>query len=94
MTDHIGHISNIIYMFDQLKEHPYGSRTIIAEHINGISQNGLFGDVSGEDLVNRLIKFSEEQLLDVLRVVKAVYAIPTNRKVDTDSDSDSIEKFG
>ncbi len=95
MTEHIGHVSEILYLYDQLKKHPYGARAIIADRVSKLGKCWLTGDVSGSDLVRELISFSEEYLLDVIRVTKAVYAIPTNRIESlNDSDSDSIEKFG
>lgn len=97
MNNRIGHVSKILYLFDQLKEHPYGSRTIVINHISTLGHCWLDENVSGSEIVRTLMGFSEENLLDVIRVTQAVYAIPTNRKeasIDPDSDSDSIEKFG
>lgn len=97
MTDRIGHVSNILYMFDQLKDHSYGSRAIVIAHINKSANYVLSSDSTGGLLVPTLMNMSIENLLSVVDVTRAVYVIPTNRKeapVDTDSDSDSIEKFG
>ena len=97
MNNQISHVSNILYLFDQLKDHPYGSRAIVVDHVCRLGRCRLDENVSGSELVLTLMEFSEENLLDVIRVARAVYAIPTNRKeaaADLDSDSDSIEKFG
>ena len=95
----IGRVSDILYKYDQLKEHPYGSRAIIIHEIANLGKVALRVDATGSDLAHVIMDFSEDKLLQIIEVIKKVYAIPTNRKdtsdvPDSDSDSDSIDYFG
>ena len=64
-------------------------------HINKVGKCVFRSNLTGSDLVPTLMDMSTENLLSVVEVTRAVYAIPTNRKEEVlDPDSDSIEKFG